>query len=279
MLIVYFIIGGVGVMQLPLLVDVLGNAFPDLRITRLSNKFIGYTLGALVYAIACAGYFVYFTIGLPLWIAPQESLLCTEGLLHLFLASWVWILVMYNYTAGVVTHPGHAKIAGDEKPSMRSKSDEIRAKTPDDILNYVTRGFHCKPCGASRTALTYHCSDCGICGDTVDHHCPFLNTCVGRRNFGYFVWFLVWGTIGMSYIVVLTWHPFRECWIDDANSALCHEHGGTSLVFLGAVYVTIPSCDVCFHGVCSICPAWMSQIIDLGFVTELIATDAMRRRA
>lgn len=37
--------------------------------------------------------------------------------------------------------------------------------------------------GVFRPHRTRHCKSCNKCVEDFDHHCPYLNTCIGHRNY------------------------------------------------------------------------------------------------
>ena len=49
---------------------------------------------------------------------------------------------------------------------------------------------YCSTCDIYRPPRAIHCGICNCCIERLDHHCPWLGTCVGKRNYKYFICFI-----------------------------------------------------------------------------------------
>eukprot|EP00038_Savillea_parva_P012285 m.203582 g.203582 ORF g.203582 m.203582 type:complete len:363 (-) comp22162_c0_seq1:77-1165(-) len=267
--VVYCIIFGVGLLQLPLLVDIAANLFPRYDIKRWSNRVVGGILMATCAAVAGGGYWLWCASVLPLWLhpVPMQS---TEGVAHLVLGTWLWLLTMTNYLAASLTPPGAAPVLHNTEaattttttssgtttaaPTPPSHADNATTHLSDDaLLASMPSAFFCRHCQKHRAPTSFHCHDCGACGADVDHHCPFVNVCVGRDNYRYFALFLFYAMLGMLYCSIITFPPFYSCWVASSVSEsssipgsggeppsarfreACAAHPEYTLVFLGVL--------------------------------------------
>ena len=63
---------------------------------------------------------------------------------------------------------------------------------------------YCKTCNIWRPPRCHHCRMCDNCIETQDHHCVWINNCVGRRNYRYFLTFIVSGTVLGIFLIFAT---------------------------------------------------------------------------
>ncbi|XP_043196119.1 uncharacterized protein LOC122370409 [Amphibalanus amphitrite] len=86
---------------------------------------------------------------------------------------------------------------------------------------HVIENGRCHLCNVTITSSrTKHCAACNKCVDRFDHHCKWLNHCVGRRNY---VWFLVCvASAAALSLLVLT--------LAAAALALCFTSSGQTVV-------------------------------------------------
>ena len=83
----------------------------------------------------------------------------------------------------------------------------------------------CRTCDQLKPARSKHCSLCGHCVALCDHHCPWVNNCLGRGNYRYFLALLL--TLGMLQIygAYLAWYILRPYLaFDTDNSVLTSEY-------------------------------------------------------
>ncbi len=150
---------------------------------------------------------MYFRILLPLMFDPRTP----GGAAHTFAGVWLSFNILFNYAWCVRTDPG-------SPPDLFDAAEEGGAQHaggPRSSVGHTPghgrgRPRWCRKCQNVKPPVAHHCSVCKRCVLKMDHHCPWMNNCVGLKNYRYFFLFLFYLWSGCAYACAVCYIPVAD---------------------------------------------------------------------
>jgi hypothetical protein len=167
------------------------------------NKFISFGIWFLyrpnpivqtAYVIIIVGAYGLFALhGFPLLPNPYF------GEVNKPVSFLVFLVCLLSFAMASFSDPGVISAAGGPGAGSASSAQAryLRLFEYDGLL--FRQGQTCRTCKVPKVARSKHCVTCDRCVSKFDHHCIWLNTCVGERNYRWFLLFLVSNTVIMLY--------------------------------------------------------------------------------
>jgi len=137
---------------------------------------IGVTFfAALVTTAACMVFWVFVCSTLPLLVFAGSTIL--------YLLTLTFMLLTATVDPGIVPRNMHMEDAEAASNAQATRAVEINGVSVP--LKW------CHTCRIWRPPRASHCSECNVCVERFDHHCPWMGQCIGRRNYRFFIGFVV----------------------------------------------------------------------------------------
>lgn len=153
----------------------------------------------ILYVVLVGGAFAAFAVsGFPLLEGDANPRFASRHIAE------AWVLLAATLTAFA------AASFCDPGTVTRENAAELMSVFPFDGMMYArAERPDCSTCETPRPARSKHCPACDRCVLRFDHHCIWLNTCVGERNYRWFIVFLVLNVALMSCVEkprAVAWH-------------------------------------------------------------------------
>jgi hypothetical protein len=114
---------------------------------------------------------------------------------HLFSGIFLFLFLYRTCTMD----PGYIRSAHVEDPSSIVGALAQR--------NILTLRYFCATCRIRKPLRSKHCRLCDRCVAKFDHHCPWLNQCIGERNYRAFIYYCFFSLLYLfSWIALMVSH-------------------------------------------------------------------------
>jgi len=143
--------------------------------------------GCMVYFVLALIGWSYFVlvcwVAIPYWKTSPCSTIAILVVWHILLS-----FQLVSYLRCICTDPG----------TIPSNIAELLATTEK---KHNGQQRFCDKCNNVKPDRAHHCRICKRCVLKMDHHCPWVNNCVGFRNYKFFLLFLFWTCVVCLFVV------------------------------------------------------------------------------
>ncbi|MCO5549170.1 hypothetical protein L7F22_002637 [Adiantum nelumboides] len=155
-------------------------------------------IGVTYYSVVILNYGPQLLKGGANLAVALPILICFHVLLAMLL--WCYFITVFIDPGSV---PDHWRPAVDEEdlegrvapfsgtPSISGATTSSDTASGNGSSQYRDVRY-CRKCSHFKPPRTHHCSVCGRCVLKMDHHCVWVVTCVGARNYKFFLLFLLY---------------------------------------------------------------------------------------
>lgn len=147
------------------------------------------------------------------WIFVGPSL----ALPYRLVGALLYVLTIGFMILTATTDPG---IVPSNRSMDEAEADACANMQKSVTINGVTVPLKwCRTCRIFRPPRAAHCSECNVCVEKFDHHCPWMGQCIGRRNYRFFLGFVISVCALCAYTLVLSaYGAYRAVRLPPPNS-------------------------------------------------------------
>eukprot|EP01126_Amoeba_proteus_P066174 TRINITY_DN9526_c1_g1_i2.p1 TRINITY_DN9526_c1_g1~~TRINITY_DN9526_c1_g1_i2.p1 ORF type:complete len:419 (+),score=107.34 TRINITY_DN9526_c1_g1_i2:59-1258(+) len=128
------------------------------------------------------------------------------GWCNLIFLNTSFVLLCYCYYKAMYTFPGTVPVGwipeGSPKQLAKAKEQKsLKSEDKDRDVSNLFRPRWCSYCQQYKPLRTFHSKDINRCVLRMDHYCPWVYNAVGWYNHKYFILFLIYATLSLSYFL------------------------------------------------------------------------------